>query len=82
LLLLTRLLLATLLLLARFLLAALLTTLLLATLLLATLLLLARLLVWILIHVLSSPILVRHFDRSFSMAGVNPRRIQSFQDSH
>ena len=44
--------------------------------------LLARLLVWILIHVLSSPILVRHFDRSFSMAGVNPRPLHSFHDSH
>ena len=51
-----------------------------ALLLLATLLttLLTRLLVWILIHRFSSPILVRHFDRSFSMAGVNPRAIHSF----
>jgi hypothetical protein len=77
LLLLTRLLLATLLLLTGLRLAALL---LLTTLLLTTLL--ARLLVWILIHVLSSPILVRHFDRSFSMAGVNPRPLHSFHDSH
>jgi hypothetical protein len=69
---LTRLRLAALLLLAGLLLAAL----------LATLLLLAGLLVWILIHRFSSPILVRHFDRSFSMAGVNPRLVHSFQDLH
>ena len=68
-LLLTRLLLAALLLLAT------LTRLLLTALLLLAALLLTRLLVRILIHSFSSQTLLRHFDRSFSMAGVNPRPI-------
>jgi len=44
--------------------------------------LLTRLLVRILIHSFSSQTLLRHFDRSFSMARVNPRPMHSFQDSH
>ena len=82
LLLLTRLLLAALLLLTRLLLAALLllTGLLLAAL-LATLLLLAGLLVWILIHRSFLSNIGCHFDRSFSMARVNPRPMHSFHDS-
>jgi hypothetical protein len=58
-----------------------LTTLLLLATLLATLLL-TRLLVWILIHSFSSQTLLRHFDRSLSMARVNPRPVHSFHDAY
>jgi hypothetical protein len=71
--------------LAALLLLATLTRLRLAALLLLATLLLTRFLIWILIHSLSSHTLLpllRHFDRSFSMARVNPRPMHSFQDSH
>ena len=71
--------------LAALLLLATLTRLRLAALLLLTTLLLTRFLIWILIHSLflsNVASLLRHFDRSFSMARVNPRPMHSFQDSH